>query len=122
VDRRRGGPQVLDQDSFQATWFCWETLAFLPNVSKVPLLSAVKGFLLEKGQSKKTKLPPGPKAKPQKEKDKVRMALSAPLNYQQKAMEIPLCGDIDSEEETPKNIPRAKEGTPPSSDSGSSKS
>jgi hypothetical protein len=90
-------------------------LAFLPNVSKVPSLSAVKGFLLEKGQSGKTKLPPGPKAKPQREK--VRMALSAPPNYQQEAKEIPLYGDIDSEEETPKSIPRAKEGR-----SGESKS
>jgi hypothetical protein len=45
---------------------------------------------LEKGQSEKTKLPPGPKAKPQKEKDKMRMALSAPSNYQQEAKEIPL--------------------------------
>jgi hypothetical protein len=43
-------------------------LAFLPNIFKVPLLSAVKGFLLEKGQSGKTKLPPGPKAKPQRER------------------------------------------------------
>jgi hypothetical protein len=79
-------------------------LAFLLNVSKVPLLSAVKGFLLEKGQSGKTKLPPGPKAKPQREKDKVRMALSALPNYQQEVKEIPLYGDIDSEEETPKSI------------------
>jgi hypothetical protein len=45
-----------------------ETLAFLSNFSKVLSLSAVKGFLLEKGQSEKTELPPGPKAKPQKEK------------------------------------------------------
>jgi hypothetical protein len=99
-----------------------ETLAFLPNVSKVPSFSAVKGFLLEKGQSEKTELPPGPKAKHQREKDKVRMALSAPPNYQQEAKEIPLYGDIDSEEETPKSIPRAKEGTPPLSDSRSNES
>jgi hypothetical protein len=82
----------------------------------------VKGFLLEKGQSGKTELPPGPKAKLQRKKDKVRMALSAPPNYQQEAKEIPLYGDIDSEEETPKSIPRAKEDTPPSSDSRSSES
>jgi hypothetical protein len=50
------------------------------------------------------------------------MALSAPLNYQQEAKEIPLYGDINSEEETPKSIPRSKEGSPPSSDSGSRKS
>jgi hypothetical protein len=38
--------------------------------------------------------------------------------------EIPLYGDIDSEEEAPKSIPRVKEGTPPSFDSryGESKS
>jgi hypothetical protein len=95
-----------------------ETLAFLPNVSKVPSLLAVKGFLLEKGQSGKTELPPGPKAKPQREKDKVR----TPPNYQQEVKEIPLYGDINSEEETPKGITKAKEGTPPSSDSRSGKS
>jgi hypothetical protein len=50
------------------------------------------------------------------------MALSAPPNYQQEAKEVPLYGDIDSEEETPKSIPRAKEGTPPSSDSRSGES
>jgi hypothetical protein len=65
-------------------------LALLPNVSKVPSLSEVKGFLLEKGQSGKTELPPEPKTKPQRKRDKVRMALSAPLNYQQEAKEIPL--------------------------------
>jgi hypothetical protein len=43
-------------------------LALLPNISKVPSLSAVKRFLLEKRQSGKTELPPGPKAKPQREK------------------------------------------------------
>jgi hypothetical protein len=48
--------------------------------------------------------------------------LAALINYQQEAKEIPLYGDIDSEEETPKIIPRAKEGTPPSSDSGSGES
>jgi hypothetical protein len=42
----------------------------------------------------KTKLPQGPKAKPQRKKDKVRMTLSAPPNYQQEAKEIPLYGDI----------------------------
>jgi hypothetical protein len=100
-----------------------ETLASLPNVSKVPSLSEVKGFLLEKGQSGKTELPPGPKAKPQRKKDKVRMALSAPPNYQQEAKEIPLYGDIDSEEETPRDLPGAKKGTPPSdSRSGENKS
>jgi hypothetical protein len=77
---------------------------------------------LEKGQSGKTELPPGPNAKPQREEDKMKMALSAPPNYQQEAKELPLYGDIDSEEETPKSIPRAKEGTPPSSDSGSGES
>jgi hypothetical protein len=77
-------------------------LAFLPNVSKVPSLSAIKEFLLEKGQSGKTELPPGHKAKPQREKDKVRMALSDPPNYQQEAKEIPLYRNIDSEKETPK--------------------
>jgi hypothetical protein len=50
------------------------------------------------------------------------MALSAPPNYQQEVKEIPLYGDINSEEETPKSIPRAKEGTPPSSDSRSGES
>jgi hypothetical protein len=50
------------------------------------------------------------------------MALSASLNYQQEVKEIPLYGDIDSEKETPKSIPRAKEGTPPLSDSRSSES
>jgi hypothetical protein len=50
------------------------------------------------------------------------MALSAPPNYQQEAKEIPLYGDIDSEKETPKSIPRAEEGTPPSSDTGSGES
>jgi hypothetical protein len=37
------------------------TLASLPNVSKVPFLSEVKGFLLEKGQSGKTELSQNPK-------------------------------------------------------------
>jgi hypothetical protein len=73
-------------------------LAFLPNGSKLPSLSAIKRFLLAKGQSGKTKLPPGPKAKPQKEKDKVRIALSAPPNYQQEAKKNPLYRDIDSED------------------------
>jgi hypothetical protein len=50
------------------------------------------------------------------------MALSAPPNYQHKAKEIPLYGDIDSEEKTPKTIPRAKKGTPLSSDSRSGES
>jgi hypothetical protein len=94
-------------------------LAFLPNISRVPSLSAVKRFLLEKGQSGKTELPPGPKAKLQRKKDKVRMALSAPPNYQQGTKEIPLYGDIDSEEETSRDLPGAKKGTLPSSDSRS---
>jgi hypothetical protein len=50
------------------------------------------------------------------------MALSALPNYQQEAKKIPLYGDIDSEEKTPKSIPRAKKGTPPSSNSGSGES
>jgi hypothetical protein len=84
------------------------------------MLTSQQRFLLKKGQSGKTELPPGPKAKPQR--DKVRMALSAPPNYQQEAKEIPLYGNIDSEEETPKSIPRAKESTPLSSDCRSSES
>jgi hypothetical protein len=34
-----------------------ETLASLPNISKVPSLSAIKGFFLKKGQFGKTELP-----------------------------------------------------------------
>jgi hypothetical protein len=43
----------------------------------------------------------------------MKMALSAPSNYQQEAKEIPLYGDINSEKKTPKSIPKAKKGTPP---------
>jgi hypothetical protein len=55
----------------------------------------IKGFLLEKGQSGKTELPE-PKERPQRKRDKVRMVLSAPPDYQQEAKEIPLLRRGDS--------------------------
>jgi hypothetical protein len=116
VDKRRGGPRGPNRKPKLLPSYLVLSLKRLWPSSpcfQVPSLSAVKGFFLEKGQSGKTELPPRPKANPQREKDKVRMALSAPPNYQQEVKEIPLYRDIDREEETPNSIPKAKEGTPP---------
>jgi hypothetical protein len=57
------------------------------------IISSKRDFFGEK-QFGKTELSPRPKAKPQREKDKVKMALSAPLNYQQEAKVISLYGDM----------------------------
>jgi hypothetical protein len=90
-----------------------EILASLPSVTKVPSLSEIKGFLLEKGQSNRAELPPKPQAKCQEKGDKVRMALSAPPNYQKETREIPLYGDKESEEEVPLSLSGTSEGSPP---------
>ena len=97
-----------------------DILARLPNVNKVPSLLELKGFLLEKGQPKtRAELPPEPKrAKPYERKEKVRMALSAPPNYQEELEEVPLYEGASSEEEASPDKKGAK-GTPSKSDSGS---
>jgi hypothetical protein len=52
--------QTGDQNSFSVAWFCLSRdFGLSPHRFQGRSLSAIQGFLLEKGQSGKTELPPG---------------------------------------------------------------
>jgi len=80
-----------------------EELDALPHLGKVPSLSEVEGFLMVKGQSEGTELPPNPRASALKEmREKVCGTQRTPPNESQEDKEIPFIEEEDSEEKVPK--------------------